>query len=49
VLGGLVEFGSMVIGLRHLVAVAAVLYLLAAWVALRRAVTLPARPLPSAT
>jgi hypothetical protein len=54
VLGGLAEFGSMVIGLGHLVAVAAVLYLLAAWLALRRPVALagatpPGPPPPSAT
>jgi spermidine synthase len=49
VLGGLAEFSSMVIGLRHLVAVAAVLYLLAAWIALRRDARPPAPPLPSAT
>ncbi len=35
VLGGLAEFTSMVIGLRHLVGVAAILYLAAVWIAMR--------------
>ena len=39
VLGGLAEFLSMVIGLRHLVAVAALLYLAAAWLDVRRRAT----------
>jgi hypothetical protein len=49
VLGGLAEFSSMVIGLGHLVAVAALLYLAAAWLALRREARPPALPLPSGT
>jgi hypothetical protein len=36
VLGGLAEFSSMVIGLGHLVAVAALLYLVAGWIDVRR-------------
>lgn len=39
VLGGLAEFLSMVIGLRHLVGVAALLYLAAAWLVVRRRAT----------
>lgn len=45
VLGGLAEFSSMVIGLSHLVGVAALLYLAAGWSGLARR---PGRPLPSA-
>ncbi len=36
VLGGLAEFSSMVVGLRHLVGIAALLYLAAAWLEVRR-------------
>jgi hypothetical protein len=41
VLGGLAEFSSMVIGLSHLVGVAALLYLAAGWLAVRRAAPSP--------
>jgi hypothetical protein len=36
VLGGLAEFASMVVGLSHLVSIAALLYLAAAWLEVRR-------------